>query len=1106
MKKLMAIVISMAMVLAMMPMGVFAGTNSNTYIKAPLADKGNTYTQEELENGYELNYDSDTNIATITVKGKVYKNGENKDGKWIGIGVKMPAGTTALKYQIGTDEVKTVSGAENLEPGEHACFYWDYAAKDVQTVRYAFGTPNDIADKDFETVNIIVNAIGDTDVAKIGNRYFATLQEAVNADGSNTIDLCKDVTLTDSGITVTAAKSITLDLNEYDIIGNGSFDTITVAKNANLTIEGDGTVDNKTHAKAAIFNNGTAILNGGTYDRTLENGKTKDESGNNSFYTIINHGTMTINAGVTVQTANGSNKLGRFSSLVENGYYSYNSENERLGYVNVTNSEKPTLTINGGSFLGGLNTIKNDDGAELTINNGTFSNFYQAVVQNHNIATINDGEFTAAADGAETYGVDNCGCAATYDKGTLTIKGGTFTASKYAVYDRSAIEAAVKIENGTFSGGVEAIGVTGNSKANIAVTGGTFSSNPKAYIADNHIVYAAPDKYTVEPFDADRAGIKIAPLEDRANNILKKDLEDGYSLDYEGQNITINVKPQLHANGADPAVTGKWIGIAVPVPVGATKINWTVNGTSIGEDDCAGNNIDWTDDDGVKYETLYWNYATKDITSIGYKFNNVGGTNTVKIAVNATPTTVIVAPLHDNAATNPIADNALYSKYDIAYVDDTATITVKGLKAHTNGVGSVGKWVGIAVPADYSNADTKLIYKYGDGEVKEADLTDEIWTKDGKKYVSFYMDINSKKSETISYTFGTSKDNAKGFNTVKVNIVEESEYTGGGAAVVPPATDNVTNNPADKNTTADLAPAVKDNKAETTVDAKTADKIVDKAVENKSTEVVIDAAGNNNVASSEVAIPEKTVKELAEKTDANLVIKTDNGKVDLDKTALEAVAEQAGNTGFVRLIIETIKSDENICHVNLKLITSNGAVTDFRGGNVKVTINLTKELAAKELVCVYIDDNGIYTLVNGQKNADGTYTFTTGHFSEYAVMAKEEADKTMAEQLNTLIKDVNLKVRTSKTSKKNIRAVVSGDVKALTDAGYTVKYKFYRSEKKASKYVGKVTKTSKTYINTAGKKGTKYYYKAKALVYDGDKLVGQTVLTQCKYGVRTWSK
>ena len=192
--------------------------------------------------------------------------------------------------------------------------------------------------------------------------------------------------------------------------------------------------------------------------------------------------------------------------------------------------------------------------------------------------------------------------------------------------------------------------------------------------------------------------------------------------------------------------------------------------------------------------------------------------------------------------------------------------------------------------------------------------------------------------------------------------------------------------------------------------------------------------------------------------------------------------------------------------MDLKLVTSNGDVKDFNGGIVTVTINLDKELAAKELVCVYIDDNGIYTIVEGVLNADGTYTFTTGHFSEYAVMAKADADKVIADQLNTLIKEVNLKVRTSKTSKKNIKAVVSGDVRALTDAGYTVKYKFYRSTKKASKYAVLKTKADNTYINTKGKKGTKYYYKAKALVYQGDKLVGQTELKQCKYGVRTWSK
>ena len=423
----------------------------------------------------------------------------------------------------------------------------------------------------------------------------------------------------------------------------------------------------------------------------------------------------------------------------------------------------------------------------------------------------------------------------------------------------------------------------------------------------------------------------------------------------------------------------------------------------------------------------------------------------------------------------------------------TSEDVLTGLK---NNAGAGVEWVaGINhpifgwLPADYSKVDEAIA---------KADAIDKNKYKDFSAVEKAISDVKRDKKMR-----NQADVNAMAKAIEDAIAALQLKYSGGGSYI---PKDNVTNKPVDKSTTADLTPVVKGDKAETTVDAKTADKIVDKAVENNSIEVVIDAAGNNNVASSEIVIPEKTVKELAEKTDANLVIKTDNGKVDLDRTALAAVAEQAGNTGFVRLIIETIKSDENICHVNLKLITSNGAVKDFKGGNVKVTIPLDKGLAAKELVCVYIDDNDNYTLVEGVLNADGTYTFTTGHFSEYAVMAKADAEKKIDEQLNTLIKEVNLKVRTSKTSKKNIKAVVSGDVKALTDAGYTVKYKFYRSTNKASKYTAAKVKDNNTYINTKGKKGTKYYYKAKALVYDGDKLVGQTVLTQCKYGVRTWSK
>ena len=83
------------------------------------------------------------------------------------------------------------------------------------------------------------------------------------------------------------------------------------------------------------------------------------------------------------------------------------------------------------------------------------------------------------------------------------------------------------------------------------------------------------------------------------------------------------------------------------------------------------------------------------------------------------------------------------------------------------------------------------------------------------------------------------------------------------------------------------------------------------------------------------------------------------------------------------------------------------------------------------------------------------------------------------------------------------------DLAELKDKGYTVKYKFYRSDRKASKYTAKVEKTIDTnsYVNTTGKKGTKYFYKARVMVYDNDgKLVAKSALKQCKYASRTWTK
>ena len=298
-------------------------------------------------------------------------------------------------------------------------------------------------------------------VANAGTNY-NTLQSAINSVEANssstqTVTLLKDVT---EDIAIPSGKTLTLDLNGKKLT-NVSSDTITVASGAKLTITGEGTVDNVTHGKADIYNNGTVILNSGNYIRSQEAENTTETSGGNSYYNILNHGDMTIDGAVKVLST------GHFSSLVANGYYSYSSTNPRDGYVSGTNQEKPNLTIKDGSFSGGINTIKNDDVATLTINGGTFTNYTQAALQNHGTATVTAGSFTANSK----YAIDNCGCDATNDPGKLEISGGTFNGT---LYIRSA-HSNVTISDGYFNGSISKTGGT------LTISGGYFTSDPSAY-------------------------------------------------------------------------------------------------------------------------------------------------------------------------------------------------------------------------------------------------------------------------------------------------------------------------------------------------------------------------------------------------------------------------------------------------------------------------------------------------------------------------------------------------------------------------------------------------------------------------------------------------
>ena len=405
----------------------------------------------------------------------------------------------------------------------------------------------------------------DTSAKNEGVKSIIELNTAITDAGETetTIKLAADIT---GDVVIPEDANITIDLNGKKITNSVGH---TIMNNGTLTIEGEGTVDNITHGKAALYNKGTVTLNGGTFDRTQENGQSDSSSGGNSYYTIKNVGNMTINEGVNVLTAKGNGELGRFSSLVANSYYNGTT------YDNDKGEEKPTLTINNGTFSGGLNTIKNDDRAELTINNGTFKNFYQATVQNHNIATINGGTYKAASDasstGKETYGVYNCGCGANIDLGTLTVTGGIFEGADYAIADVSSQPAVVNISGGSFSGAKGAIVKGTNSNAIISISGGVFDSDVQAYAADGYkAIQVTDNKYVVTD--------KIAL--DKTSTRIRRGYTDTLKAIVEANGKTYDVAdPITWASDKESVATVK-DGVVTGVDYGTATITATLGGVT----------------------------------------------------------------------------------------------------------------------------------------------------------------------------------------------------------------------------------------------------------------------------------------------------------------------------------------------------------------------------------------------------------------------------------------------------------------------------------------------------------------------------------------------
>ena len=416
-----------------------------------------------------------------------------------------------------------------------------------------------------------------------------------------------DITLgadIEASIEIPAGVTIRLDLNGKTLTNEANKHTIT--NEGTLTIKGDGTVDNVSHAKAAVYNKqgATATLSGGKFTRSKETGKSDSVSGGNSYYNILNQGEMTINSGVEVS------QTGHFSSLIDNGWY---NGSENTAKINAK------LTINGGTFSGGLNTIKNDDFGDLTIKDGKFSNTSGAVVLNWNIANISGGSFEVA-DSAKSVIANGYGNAE-MDKGELTITGGTFTASNDGAGNIFGYTGSnggfVKISGGTFDGDLNTTGYPYTPE----ISGGEFTDDPGQYVVNEKAVLVLDkDEYLVIYNDDDYACVLGATYKDVMRDtpyyyLDKEDAEQGElkplghsvdfyamqpegSIDYEqGDSITVpngnSVKEFLAIVNKKYEFDKKAYAITDPKAVDGYKFLGWYNGTA-----------KWNENDDTKLDSF----------------------------------------------------------------------------------------------------------------------------------------------------------------------------------------------------------------------------------------------------------------------------------------------------------------------------------------------------------------------------------------------------------------------------------------------------------------------------------------------------------------------
>ncbi len=329
----------------------------------------------------------------------------------------------------------------------------------------------------------------------LGNTPISTFSDG-EGNGENG---AQTVVLESNGLPAPVNGVITLSSGTYTLTGNVS-NPVVIEKGAVVTLNLNGQTISVS-GDHAIHNKGTLTINGGNgvIPGTVMNtdssnqghgallnapGATVTINGGafsaGKWYTIKNLGNMTIDQ--TTRTTIGRLRWDCSSSLIDNGW---ENDNE-CGYTYSENSSVQ-LTINGGTFEYGINSVKNSVNANLDIYGGTFCNSDEAAIYNYNTVTIYGGNFSSDSIGQPVLVNSKL---YDYDDGEMTILGGTFKAVNTQTifgYHKDSVGGTLKVSNGTFTTLGMATLFPENDKPPYTpqISGGSFTANPGKYLTND---------------------------------------------------------------------------------------------------------------------------------------------------------------------------------------------------------------------------------------------------------------------------------------------------------------------------------------------------------------------------------------------------------------------------------------------------------------------------------------------------------------------------------------------------------------------------------------------------------------------------------------------